>query len=59
MNYQKLKFRRHNLLDEFLNRLLTCVIDEAGGVVSAIPEGIGYHILLSVNMTLNARINMF
>ena len=43
----------------FLNRLLTCVIDEAEGVVGATPEGMGYHILLSVKMTLNASINMF
>ena len=42
----------------FLNRLLTCVIDEARGVASATPEGIGY-LWLSVKMTLNARINMF
>ena len=55
----KLRFWRHNLLDEFLNRLLTCIIDEAGGVASATPEGIGYRILLSVKMTLNAGINMF
>ena len=39
--------------------LLTCIIDEAGGVVGATPEGMGYHILSSVKMTLNARINMF
>ena len=27
--------------------------------VYATPEGMGYHILLSVKMTHNARINMF
>ena len=43
----------------FYNRLLTCIIDEAGGVVGATPEGMGHHILLSVKMTLNVRINMF
>ena len=34
-------------------------MDEAGGVVVVTPEGMGHHILLSVKMTLNARINMF
>ena len=34
-------------------------MDEAGGVVGATPEGMGHHIMLSVKMTLNARINMF
>ena len=34
-------------------------MDEAGGVVGATPEGMGHHILYSVKMTLNARINMF
>ena len=28
-------------------------------VVGATPEGIDHHILLSVKMTLNARLNMF
>ena len=40
-------------------RLLTCIIDETGGVVGATPEGMGHHILLSVKMTLNARIICF
>ena len=40
-------------------KLLACIIDEAGGVVGAIPEGMGHHILLSVKATLNAGINMF
>ena len=34
-------------------------MDEAGGVVGATPEGMGHHIMLSVKMTLNARISMF
>ena len=34
-------------------------MDEAGGVVGVTPEDIDHHILLSVKMTLNARINMF
>ena len=45
------------LFDEFLkiiNRPLTFIIDEAGGVVCATPEGMGHHILLSVKMTLDA-----
>ena len=54
----KLRFQRHNLFDNFLKRLLTCIIDEAGGVLGATPEGMG-HILLRVKTTLNARINMF
>ena len=43
----------------FKNRLLTCILDEAGGMVGATPESMGHQILLSVKMTLNARINMF
>ena len=29
----------------FQNRLLTWIIDEAGGVVDATPKGMGHHIL--------------
>ena len=43
---------------DFLNRLIKCIIDEAGGVVDATTEGMGHHMLLSVKMTLNARINV-
>ena len=43
----------------FLIYVLTCIKDEAGDVLGATPEGMGHHILLSVKMTLNARINMF
>ena len=32
--------------------------DEAGDVVGATPEGTDHHILLSVKMILNARINV-
>ena len=39
--------------------LIKCIIDEAGGVVGSTPKGMGCHILYSVKMTLNARINMF
>ena len=35
------------------------MIGEAGGVVGSTPEGMGYHILYSVKMALNARIIMF
>ena len=55
----KLRFRGHNIFDGFLNRLLKCIKDEAGGVMGATPEGMGHHILYSVKMTLNARITMF
>ena len=43
-----------------MNFLLTCIIDEAGGVVGATPEGMGHHILLiiSLKITLNANINV-
>ena len=44
---------------EISTRLLTCISDEAGDVMVATPEGMGHHILLSVKMTLNVRINMF
>ena len=38
--------------DEFyLNRLLTCITGEVGGVVGVTPEGMGHHILVSVKMT--------
>ena len=53
-----MQFRGHNSFDEFLKRLLTCIIDETGGVVGATLEVMGHHILSSVKMTLNARINM-
>ena len=44
----------------YANIIVSGLVFEAGGVVSATPEGIGHHhILLSVKMTLNARINMF
>ena len=57
----KLRFCRNNLFDDFLKKaiLLACIIDKAGGMVSVTPEGMGHHILLSVKMTLNARINIF
>ena len=29
----------------FYNRLFTCIIDEAEGVVGATPEGMGHHIM--------------
>ena len=32
------------------------MMDEAGGVMGATPEGMDHHNLLSVKMTLNARI---
>ena len=51
----KLRFRGHNLFDDFLKRLLTCILVEAGGVVGATPEGMDT-IFLSVKMTLNVRI---
>ena len=35
------------------------MIDETGDVVGATSEGMGHHILLSMKMTLNARINVF
>ena len=30
---------------EFLNSLIKCIIDGAGGVVGTNPEGMGHHIL--------------
>ena len=43
----------------FQKGLIKCIINKAGGVVGATPEGMGYHILQSVKMTLNAGINAF
>ena len=43
----------------FKKKLLTYIIDEVGGLVGATPEGMGYHILLSVKITLDAGIYMF
>ena len=43
----------------FKNRLLTCIIDEAGGVMGATSEVMIIVFLLSVKITLNAIINMF
>ena len=40
------KFWRHDLVEEFfINRLLTCIIDDEGGVVGATPEGMSHYIL--------------
>ena len=38
---------------------LNCTVDEAGGVVGTTPKGTGHHILYSIKITHNARINMF
>ena len=41
-----LKFRGLHLFDQFLKKgLIKCIIDEAGGVVGATPEGMGHHTL--------------
>ena len=42
----KLRLRRLIYLMNFQNRLLICIGNEAGGVVSTTPEGMGHHILL-------------
>ena len=44
----KLRFRRHNynFLKDFLKLANKCIIDEAGGVVGATPEGMGHQIFV-------------
>ena len=39
--------------------LIKWIIGEAEGVVGATPEGMSCHILSSVKMTFDARINIF
>ena len=41
----KIQFTGYNLLDGFLKEANKCIIDEAGGVMCATPEGMGHHIL--------------
>ena len=55
----KLRFRGHNynIFDDFLKRLLTCILVEAGSVMGATPESMDI-IFLNVKMTLNVRINI-
>ena len=55
----KLKFKAHNLFDGLLKGFNKMHSRWSRGVMGATPEGLGYHILQIVKMTLNARINMF
>ena len=46
------------MMNFYLNRLLTCITGEARGVVGVTPEGMGHHILISVEVTsIFARIS--